>query len=105
MAPGAVYNRTRSVSGLHCAQRMRELPGAVISAVAACCDFHEFLGLSVSCRSAWVANPARRFAYECWASQIRCELEREVLGTHDIREKWLPEFWYEWRSGNDFLED
>ena len=82
-----------------------DIPVAVFSIIEGYSDFHEFLRFSSSCWSARQSGVAQQFAYDCWASELRFSIEREVLGSDDVVEDWIPDYWHDWSSGNDFLED
>ena len=87
---------------------MVALPEAAYSAIEEFCDFHEFLCFSGACGYARQSGLERRFAYDCWAAQLRFSTEHEVMGSSDSDtglDGWVPDFWQVWSSGNEFLED
>ena len=87
---------------------MVALNEAVYSAIGEFCVLHEFLCFSGVCSCARQSGIQRRFAYDCWASQVRFGIEQEVLGSPDSEDNlndWVPDFWEVWSSGNELFEN
>ena len=87
---------------------MVPLNDAVYSAIGEFCAFHEFLCFSGVCSCARHSGIQRRFAYDCWASQVRFGIEHEVLGSPESEDNlndWVPDFWEVWSSGKELFEN